>query len=75
MKESMSKFAYSSSSTSTEGLIIRGCELERKSKQGSRGNSKSWFLHKTCNYYKKKGHINYKCYKLQNKNKREQSQS
>ena len=35
-----------------------------------RGKSKSSNKDKTCRYYKKKGHIKFECYKLQNKNKR-----
>ncbi|KAG8482954.1 hypothetical protein CXB51_021884 [Gossypium anomalum] len=37
----------------------------------SKGRSKSSNKGKTCNFYKKKGHIKSECYKLQNKIKRE----
>ncbi|KAG8471703.1 hypothetical protein CXB51_036524 [Gossypium anomalum] len=44
---------------------------ERNPRCQSKGRSKSSNRGKTCNFYKKKGHIKSECYKLQNKIKRE----
>ncbi|KAG8481211.1 hypothetical protein CXB51_025954 [Gossypium anomalum] len=65
-----------------EGLIVRGRQdrnadddrgrtQERNHRGKSKGRSKSSNRGKTCNFCKKKGHIKSKCYKLQNKIKRE----
>ncbi|KAG8490652.1 hypothetical protein CXB51_013912 [Gossypium anomalum] len=65
-----------------EGLIIRerqdrnvdddrGRTQERNPRGKSKGTSKSSNRGKTCNFCKKKGHIKFECYKLQNKIKRE----
>ncbi|KAG8503248.1 hypothetical protein CXB51_001184 [Gossypium anomalum] len=49
----------------------RGRTQEQNPHGKSKGRSKSSNRGKTCNYCKKKGHIKSKCYKLQNKIKRE----
>ncbi|KAG8474939.1 hypothetical protein CXB51_031653 [Gossypium anomalum] len=49
----------------------RGRTQERDPRSKSKGRSKSSNRGKTCNFYRKKGHIKYECYKLQNKIKRE----
>ncbi|KAG8503958.1 hypothetical protein CXB51_002230 [Gossypium anomalum] len=49
----------------------RGRTQEQNPRSKSKGRSKSSNKGKTCNFYKKKGHIKSKCYKLQNKIKRE----
>ncbi|KAG8482734.1 hypothetical protein CXB51_024185 [Gossypium anomalum] len=65
-----------------ESLIARGRQdrnadndhertQERNPRCKSKGRSKSSNRGKTCNFYKKKGHIKSECYKLQNKIKRE----
>ncbi|KAG8503825.1 hypothetical protein CXB51_001964 [Gossypium anomalum] len=65
-----------------EGLIIRGRQdqntdddrgrtQERNPRGKSMGRSKSSNKGKTCNFYKKKGHIKSECYKIQNKIKKE----
>ncbi|KAG8474900.1 hypothetical protein CXB51_031553 [Gossypium anomalum] len=65
-----------------ESLIARGRQdqnadndcgriQERNPRDKSKGRSKSSNRGKTCNFYKKKGHIKSECYKLQNKIKRE----
>ncbi|KAG8473502.1 hypothetical protein CXB51_035665 [Gossypium anomalum] len=65
-----------------EGLIVRGRQdrnadddrgrtQERNHRGKSKGRSKSSNRGKTCNFCKKKGHIKFECYKLQNKIKRE----
>ncbi|KAG8473064.1 hypothetical protein CXB51_035003 [Gossypium anomalum] len=65
-----------------EGLIVRGRQdrnadddrgrtQERNPRGKSKGRSKYSNRGKTCNFYKKEGHIKSKCYKLQNKIKRE----
>ncbi|KAG8492966.1 hypothetical protein CXB51_010297 [Gossypium anomalum] len=48
-----------------------GRTQERNPCDKSKGRSKSSNRGKTCNFYKKKGHIKSECYKLQNKIKRE----
>ncbi|KAG8472440.1 hypothetical protein CXB51_034197 [Gossypium anomalum] len=65
-----------------EGLIVRGRQdrnadddrgrtQERNPRSKSKCRSKSSNRGKTCNFCKKKGHIKFECYKLQNKIKRE----
>ncbi|KAG8501349.1 hypothetical protein CXB51_003524 [Gossypium anomalum] len=65
-----------------ESLITRGRQdrnagndrrrkQERNPRGKSKGRTKSLNRGKTCNFYKKKGHIKFECYKLQNKIKRE----
>ncbi|KAG8491575.1 hypothetical protein CXB51_014846 [Gossypium anomalum] len=65
-----------------DGLIVRGRQdrnadddrgriQERNPRGKSKGRSKSSNRGKTCNFYKKKGHIKSECYKLQNKIKME----
>ncbi|KAG8489524.1 hypothetical protein CXB51_017540 [Gossypium anomalum] len=65
-----------------EGLIVRerqdrnanddrGRTQEWNPRGKSKDRSKSSNSRKTCNFYKKKGHIKSECYKLQNKIKRE----
>ncbi|KAG8499425.1 hypothetical protein CXB51_005933 [Gossypium anomalum] len=49
----------------------RGRTQEQNPRCKSKGRSKSSNRGKTCNFCKKKGHIKSKCYKLQNKIKRE----
>ncbi|KAG8481083.1 hypothetical protein CXB51_025814 [Gossypium anomalum] len=49
----------------------RGRTQEWNPRSKSKGRSKSSNRGKTCNFYKKKGHIKSECYKLQNKIKRE----
>ncbi|KAG8474393.1 hypothetical protein CXB51_033749 [Gossypium anomalum] len=49
----------------------RGRTQVRNPHGKSKGRSKSSNRGKTCNFYKKKGHIKSECYKLQNKIKRE----
>ncbi|KAG8474542.1 hypothetical protein CXB51_031315 [Gossypium anomalum] len=53
---------------SRESLIV---DEERNLRGKSKGRSKSSNRGKTCNFCKKKGHIKFECYKLQNKIKRE----
>ena len=54
------------SEAQAEGLVVKG-RTHKKDFGGVVGD-------KTCNYYKKKGHIISECYKLQNKNKRASEQ-
>lgn len=65
-----------SSEGTSEGLVTRGHTQERsfeKKKDGSRSRSKS--KNKICKYCKKKGHVIADCFKLKNKEKRQEEKS
>nr|CAI44659.1 OSJNBa0061C06.9 [Oryza sativa Japonica Group] len=78
-KEKMKKMVPSEGSNSqAEGLVVRGRQQEKNTKNQSRdkslssyhGRSKSRCRYKSCKYCKRDGHDISECWKLQDKNKR-----
>ena len=53
-----------------DSLFVHGKSQEKNSSEEQMKRSKSRNSNKFCNYYKKKGYIKKKCFKLQNKEKR-----
>jgi len=51
------------------GLVAKRGRSRDKTLMGNRSRSNSKHKNLTCNYYKKKGHINTKCFILKNKQK------